>query len=336
MSIKQEPKLGVAKPMTVPESSQPGAAQAVSLKSQTVVVAALYRFAPLPDYAERQKELAKLACSQGVQGTLLLASEGINGTIAGSRQGIDRVLAHVRDFPGFADLEVKESAALENPFTRLKVRLKQEIVTMGQPGIDPLKTVGTYIQAEDWNDLIAREDVVVVDTRNDYEVEIGTFEGAVDPKTKTFREFPQWAKDNLKPGSNTKIAMFCTGGIRCEKATAFLKELGHDDVYHLKGGILKYLERIPAAESLWQGECFVFDRRVSVGHGLEPGPLQLCAICRRPVKTEKAGGGYASKPCPDCERDADQAKKDRAASRQKQIELAAARGEQHIGQRKPK
>ncbi|MEO1204866.1 MAG: rhodanese-related sulfurtransferase [Pseudomonadota bacterium] len=303
-----------------------------------IVVAALYRFAPLPDFAERKAELAKLACSLGVQGTLLLADEGVNGTIAGSRSGIDQVIAHLKAFPGFADLDVKESAANENPFTRLKVRLKREIVTMGQPGIDPLHSAGTYVPPEAWNDLISRDDVIVIDTRNDYEVEIGTFAGAINPKTKTFRAFPQWVKDNLddrlKSGSKTKIAMFCTGGIRCEKATALLKDMGHPEVYHLQGGILKYLERVSEPDSLWHGECFVFDRRVSVSHGLEPGPMQLCAICRKPVQTDSSGGGYASAPCLTCERDADEEKKANAAERQRQIELAANRGTHHIGPRK--
>ncbi|MEL7049762.1 MAG: rhodanese-like domain-containing protein, partial [Pseudomonadota bacterium] len=234
--------------------------------------------------------------------------------------------------------------------------LKQEIVTMGQPGIDPLRSVGTYVEPADWNDLISSDDVLVIDTRNDYEVEIGSFAGAVDPKTKTFREFPKWVQDNVKPEANTKIAMFCTGGIRCEKATALLKEMGHEQVYHLKGGILKYLETVPEAESLWQGECFVFDQRVSVGHGLRPGPLKLCSICRQPFSPDMGArekaldeadggqdvdallgeveGGYAEGFCPSCDATVDPERRKRAEARQKQIRLAAERGEQHIGQRR--
>lgn len=297
-----------------------------------VVVAALYHFAPLADFAARRQPLAALACGKGVRGTLLLAGEGVNGTIAGSRSAIDSVVAHIRGFPGFSGLEVKESFAREMPFNRLKVRLKKEIVTMGRADIDPLGSVGTYVEAEAWNDLIGRDDVIVIDTRNAYEIEIGTFAGAIDPGTATFRDFPGWVEDNLDPQANTKIAMFCTGGIRCEKATALLKQMGFTDVYHLKGGILRYLETVPAESSLWQGECFVFDQRVSVGHGLVPGPYQLCSICRKPFEAGAAGGGYADTPCPECEADADAERKARARERQKQIDLAEARGEAHIGQ----
>lgn len=305
----------------------------------TVVVAALYRFAPLPDFAERRHALAKLACTEGVRGTLLLAHEGVNGTIAGPRAGIDAVLSHLRAFPGFDVLDVKESYAHVMPFSRLKVRLKREIVTMGRDNIDPLKSVGTYVAPEDWNALIASEDVMLIDTRNTYEIDIGTFKGAVNPNTTTFRAFPDWAAENLKPQSNKKIAMFCTGGIRCEKATALLKEMGFPEVYHLQGGILKYLETVPENNSLWSGECFVFDQRVSVGHGLKPGPYHLCSICRKPFETnvpkdqvDDRGGGYANTPCPNCETTADPEQKARAAERQKQIDLAQARGDTHIKQ----
>lgn len=301
-------------------------------RAEAVVVAALYHFAPLPDFVARRQALAALACGNGVRGTLLLAHEGVNGTIAGSRAGIDAVVGHLRTFPGFADLEVKESFAASMPFNRLKVRLKKEIVTMGRANIDPLAAVGTYVAAEAWNDLIAREDVIVIDTRNAYEVEIGTFADAVDPGTSTFRDFPTWVENNLDPRANTKVAMFCTGGIRCEKATALLKEMGFPEVYHLKGGILKYLETVPEEESLWRGECFVFDQRVSVGHGLAPGPFQLCSICREPFLSGRGSGGYADAPCPTCEAEASAERKERASQRQKQIDLAEARGVSHIGE----
>ncbi len=300
---------------------------------EPIIVAALYRFAALPDFAERQAPLAKLCCGQGVRGTLLLAPEGINGTIAGTRAGLDKVIAHIRAFPGFAELDWKESPAREMPFKRMKVRLKREIVTMGVPGIDPTCVVGTYVEPADWNVLISAPDVLLIDTRNDYEVAIGTFAGAVDPKTTTFRQFPDWVRANVTGTNAPRIAMFCTGGIRCEKATALMKEMGFAEVYHLKGGILKYLETVPAEDSLWRGECFVFDERVSVGHGLAPGPYQLCSICREPFLSGAAGGGYASHPCPTCEATADREKKAAAAERQRQIELATERGQPHVGQR---
>ncbi|MDX2290225.1 MAG: rhodanese-related sulfurtransferase [Hyphomicrobiaceae bacterium] len=298
-----------------------------------IIVAALYRFAALPDFAARQGPLAQLCCRLGVRGTLLLAPEGVNGTIAGSRCALDAVIAHIQAFPGFAGLDWKESAAREMPFKRMKVRLKREIVGMGVPSIDPNRSVGTFVEPKDWNALIAAPDVLLIDTRNDYEVAIGTFAGAVDPKTTTFREFPQWARDTLTRTDAPRIAMFCTGGIRCEKATALLKDMGFPEVYHLKGGILKYLEDVPSDDSLWRGECFVFDERVSVGHGLVPGPYQLCSICREPFLSGAAGGGYASHPCPTCDATADQEAKAAAAERQRQIELAADRGETHVGQR---
>ena len=296
-----------------------------------VVVAALYRFTRLPGF-EAHRDPLQAACDRyGVMGTLLLASEGINGTIAGSREAIDSVLGQIRQLPGCAELDWKESFAATMPFKRMKVRLKREIVSMGVEGIDPARTVGTYVAPADWNELISQPGVVLVDTRNDYEVAIGTFDGALNPKTQSFREFPGWAKEALDKGEQPKVAMFCTGGIRCEKASAFLKEMGFEDVYHLKGGILKYLEDVPAEQSRWQGECFVFDERVSVGHGLEPGPYQLCSICRGPFLSGDAAGGYANCPCPDCEADAATEKKAAAAERHRQIALARKRGENHFG-----
>ena len=251
-----------------------------------LTVAALYHFARLPDPAVRQAPLLDLCRTEGLCGTLLLAPEGINGTIAGPRAGIDAVLAHIRAWPGFSALDWKESTAATPPFARMKVRLKAEIVTMGQPDVDPTAAVGSYVEARDWNALISAPDVAVIDTRNDYEVQIGTFQGAVDPGTTSFRDFPAWWEENAHRFHNKRIAMFCTGGIRCEKSTNFLMAQGVTDVFHLKGGILKYLEEVPQDDSLWQGECFVFDQRVSLGHGLQQGRHQLCHACRRPLSPE--------------------------------------------------
>lgn len=302
------------------------------MTDKPVIVAALYHFARLDTYRELQKPLAELCCKAGLKGTLLLASEGINGTVAGPRAGIDAMLAFLRARPELAGLEHKESFADTMPFYRLKVRLKKEIVTMGVPGTDPTRIVGTYVAPEDWNDLIADPDTIVVDTRNDYEVKIGTFENAVNPETATFREFPDWVRRNENALRGKKIAMFCTGGIRCEKATAFVKSLGHDDVFHLKGGILKYLEEVPKDQSTWQGECFVFDGRVSVGHGLREGPHRLCHACRRPIlPADMDRPDYEEGvSCHHCVHETSDADKARFRERQKQIALAEARGERHI------
>ncbi|MEG8031437.1 rhodanese-related sulfurtransferase [Sphingomonas aurantiaca] len=305
-------------------------------------VVALYRFTPFADIAAIQPPLALACCSNGVKGTLLLAPEGINGTIAGSEAGIDAVLAHIRALPGCPDLDVKESRAETMPFHRMKVRLKREIVTMGEPSIDPLGGVGHYVEPSDWNALIAEPGTILIDTRNDYEVSVGTFAGAVDPHTRSFRDFPAWFRANraelVGDGPPPKIAMFCTGGIRCEKSTAFLKAEGLEEVYHLKGGILKYLETVPKTESLWEGECFVFDQRVAVGHGLVPGSHVLCHACRMPVRiADRASPLYVEGiSCPACHdaRNADQ----RAgyAERERQMRLAEARGETHVGAVLPK
>lgn len=299
----------------------------------TLIVAALYKFAPLPNFAELKPGIEEVCKSHGVMGTVLLAPEGVNGTIAGSRDGINAALAHLRTLPGCADLEHKESTADTMPFLRMKVRLKKEIVTMGVEGIDPTSTVGTYVEPENWNALIADPDVVLIDTRNDYEVGIGTFEGAVNPETETFREFPEWFARFKDTNTKSKIAMFCTGGIRCEKSTAFLKSQGLDDVYHLKGGILKYLETVPKDESKWQGECFVFDARVSVGHGLELGSYDQCFACRRPItEADKQTDDYVKGiSCPACVAEYSEQDRTRFAERQKQIGLARARGKAHIG-----
>ncbi|WP_172327691.1 rhodanese-related sulfurtransferase [Mangrovicoccus sp. HB161399] len=298
-------------------------------------VAALYHFTSFPDPAAIQGPLAKLCCENGVKGTLLLAQEGINGTIAGSREGIDRVLAHIRALPGCADLVWKESTASEAPFPRMKVRLKREIVTMGQPQVDPRAAVGHYVEPADWNALISAPDVAVIDTRNDYEVAIGTFEGAVDPETESFRDFPAWWEANRDRFHNKRIAMFCTGGIRCEKSTNYLMGLGEQEVYHLKGGILKYLEDVPEEQSLWRGDCFVFDGRVSVGHGLKEGPHVLCHACRRPILPEDRERPEYEQgvSCHHCHAETTDEDKARFRERQKQIGLAKARGEDHLGPR---
>ncbi len=296
-------------------------------------VAALYHFTRFDDPAALRGPLLDLCKSKGIMGTLLLAKEGVNGTIAGDRAGIDAVLAHLRGLPGCAALEWKESTASVAPFHRMKVRLKKEIVTMGQPDVDPIAQVGNYVDAADWNDLITAPDVAVIDTRNDYEVAIGTFEGAVDPETQSFGEFPAWWEKNKHRFHNKRIAMFCTGGIRCEKSTNYLMGQGVEDVYHLKGGILKYLEEVPQEDSKWDGDCFVFDARVSVGHGLKEGPHILCYACRRPLVPEDRNNpafeqGVSCHQCIDETTDAD---KSRFRERQKQMQLAKERGTHHIG-----
>lgn len=298
-----------------------------------IIVAALYKFADLPDYRERQPALFAFCVAQGLYGTLLLAEEGINGTVAGSREGIDALIRFLRADPNLADLEHKESYADEMPFTRIKVKLKKEIVTLGVAGINPNKQVGTYVAPEDWNALIADPDVLLIDTRNGYECDIGTFRGAVDPKTTNFREFPDYVSNNLNPGKHKKVAMFCTGGIRCEKASSLMVQRGFEQVYHLQGGILKYLEKIPPAESLWEGECFVFDQRISVGHGLKVGEYEQCHGCRHPVSPEDKATIQFVKgvSCPHCFNNQSAEKRQRFIERQKQAELATQRGDVHIG-----
>lgn len=303
------------------------------LKMSDYLVAALYKFVRLEDYTTLQEPLLAECKKHDVMGTILLAREGINGTIAGPAAGVSKVLSFIRNDPRIHDLEHKESwAKEENPFNRMKVRLKKEIVTMGVPEVDPNQVVGTYVEPEDWNELISDPDVVLIDTRNDYEVSIGTFKGAIDPKTVNFREFPQWVRDHQGLHNKPKIAMFCTGGIRCEKASSFMKQEGFEDVYHLKGGILKYLETVPEAESNWEGECFVFDNRVSVGHGLKQGPYDLCHACRHPISQEDMASVYYRQgvSCPHCYDKMSPDKRERFAQRQKQVELANARGHRHI------
>ncbi len=295
-------------------------------------IAALYHFARLSDPVAVQGPLLALCRAQKVKGSLLLAGEGINGTIAGSRAGIDAVLAHIRDLPGCADLDWKESVSDAPPFGRLKVRLKREIVTMGQPDINPLARVGRYVDAADWNALIAAPDVAVIDTRNDYEVAIGTFSGAVDPDTHAFGEFPAWWQSNKHRFEGKRIAMFCTGGIRCEKSTNYLLGQGVEDVFHLKGGILKYLEEVPADQSLWHGQCFVFDKRVSVGHGLLPGDYTMCHACRRPLSAADRSDPLFEDgvSCHHCMSEHSDADRIRFRERQHQLALAALRGQKHF------
>lgn len=301
--------------------------------SQQYVVCALYKFVSLPNYKELRQPLLNTMEQNNVRGTLLLAEEGINGTVAAKREGIDALLSWLDKQPGLDNIVSKESFDDECPFYRTKVKLKKEIVTMGVQGIDPKKVVGTYVKPQDWNALISDPDVVLVDTRNDYEIEIGTFENAVDPKTKTFREFPEWAAKNLDPSKNKKVAMFCTGGIRCEKSTAYMKEQGFEEVYHLEGGILKYLEEVPKEETMWKGECFVFDNRVAVDHDLNKGSYDQCHACRMPItEEEKQLDSYQEGlSCHHCIDTVSDEQRERFAERQKQIELAKARGEGHIG-----
>ena len=298
-----------------------------------IIVAALYKFANLPDFQQIQPGLHEFCVTQGLYGTLLLAEEGINGTVAGTRAGIDALIEFLRSDRRLADLEHKESCADEMPFTRMKVKLKKEIVTLGVPGINPNNKVGTYVAPEDWNALLADPEVVVIDTRNGYECDIGTFRGAIDPRTITFREFPAYVSQNFNPAKHKKVAMFCTGGIRCEKASSFMLEQGFEQVYHLQGGILKYLEKVPPSESLWEGECFVFDQRISVGHGLKVGDYDQCHGCRHPVSAEDRASiqFIVGVTCPHCFGKQTEEARARFAERQKQTELARTRGKAHIG-----
>lgn len=299
-----------------------------------VVVAALYRFAKFPDFESFREPLQALMREQGVRGTLLLAAEGINGTIAGPREGIDAVLAWLREDERFTELEAKESYVDENPFYRCKVKLKKEIVTMGIEDIDPNHIVGTYVEPAEWNELINDPEVLLLDTRNKYEVEIGTFNSAINPETDSFREFPAYVEKHLDPSKHKKVAMFCTGGIRCEKSTAYLKQQGFEDVYHLKGGILKYLEEVPEEETEWQGECFVFDNRVTVNHKLEQGDYDQCHACRMPITEQDKESEHYQKgvSCHHCYDKHTRDQLRRYAEREWQMQLATKRGESHIGQ----
>jgi UPF0176 protein len=301
--------------------------------SKEFVVCAMYKFVRLEGFEKIQAPLLNSMKCNNVHGTLLLANEGINGTIAGSRAGVDAVLAFLESDERLANIVTKESFNETQPFNRSKVKLKKEIVTMGVEGIDPLQVVGTYVKPKDWNALIADPEVFVVDTRNDYEFEIGSFKHAINPVTETFREFPQYVKENMDPAKHKKVAMFCTGGIRCEKSTAYMKEQGFEEVYHLEGGILKYLEDVPKEETLWEGECFVFDDRVAVDHDLQKGSYDQCNACRYPItedemKSEQFIQGVC---CPRCFDKTTPEQKERFQQRELQVQLAKARGQQHIG-----
>lgn len=298
-----------------------------------VVVCAMYKFVSLPDFERIQKPLLSVMEKSGIKGTLLLAKEGINGTVAGSQSAIDALLAWLATQPGLDNIVHKLSFDDDMPFYRTKVKLKKEIVTMGVEGIDPNEVVGTYVKPKDWNALISDPGVLLVDTRNDYEVKIGTFENALDPQTATFREFPEYVKQNLDPTKHKKVAMFCTGGIRCEKSTAYLKEQGFEDVYHLEGGILKYLEEVKQEESMWQGECFVFDNRVAVNHDLEKGQYDQCNACRMPItEAEKASSQFEQGvSCPHCIDKVTDKQRERFLERERQVQLSKQRGEAHIG-----
>lgn len=296
-----------------------------------IVVAALYKFVTLEDYVELREPLLKAMVDNGIKGTLLIAEEGINGTVSGSREGIDGLMAWLKTDPRMVDIDHKESYCDDQPFYRTKVKLKKEIVTLGVEGVDPNKKVGTYVDPENWNALISDPEVLLIDTRNDYEVSIGTFEGASDPKTTSFREFPDYIKANFDPAKHKKVAMFCTGGIRCEKASSYMLSQGFDEVYHLKGGILKYLEEVPQEETKWQGDCFVFDNRVTVRHDLTAGEYDQCHACRTPIsiadrESEHYQPGIS---CPHCWDTLSEKTRRSAIDRQKQIDLAKERNQPH-------
>ncbi|PKO46181.1 MAG: hypothetical protein CVU29_06495 [Betaproteobacteria bacterium HGW-Betaproteobacteria-22] len=303
------------------------------------LTAALYKFVSLPNYKALQAPVLEACKAHHIKGTLLLAEEGINGTIAGLPDDVHHLLNFLRTDPLFenklSDLEHKESFADEHPFYRMKVKLKKEIVTLGVPGVSPTKKVGTYVKPEDWNALISDPEVVLIDTRNDYEVGIGTFKGAIDPKTATFREFPEYVANHFDKTKHKKVAMFCTGGIRCEKASSYMIDQGFEEVYHLQGGILKYLETVPEAESMWEGECFVFDQRVAVKHNLEIGDFDQCYACRHPLSPADMQSEHfmAGISCPHCFDKISDEKRARLIERQKQVDLAKKRGEVHIGEK---
>jgi len=298
-----------------------------------ITVCALYKFVTLENYQDMRNIVHGKLSELDIRGTLLLANEGINGTISGSNDNISKFIEWMKLDERLANLDYKLSYHDKQPFNRTKVKLKKEIVTMGVEGVDPNKVVGTYVEPQDWNDIISDPETVLIDTRNEYEFGIGSFEKAINPHTETFREFPDYVKDNLDPSKNKKVAMFCTGGIRCEKASAYMKEQGFEEVYHLKGGILKYIEEVEQDNSLWNGECFVFDDRVAVNHQLEKGQYDQCHACRYPItEQEKQSEHYiAGVSCPRCYDIISDEQKERFKEREKQVQLAKLRGEQHIG-----
>ena len=306
---------------------------AMTEPANNLVVCTFYKFTPLDQYTSLQQPILDQLSGNRITGTLLLAREGINGTIAGERQAVDEFLSWLAGQAGFSDIEYKQSETDRMPFKRTRVKLKKEIVTMGVEDIDPAIMAGTYIAPEDWNALLEDPQMLVVDTRNEYEIEVGHFANAVNPHTTNFREFPQYALENLDPEKHKKIAMYCTGGIRCEKATAFLKQNGFESVYHLKGGILNYLKTVPAPESRWQGECFVFDERVTVDHDLNRGSYDQCHGCRMPITEQDKASEYYQPgvSCPKCHGQRSQQDKARFAEREKQVQLAEERGRKHLG-----
>jgi UPF0176 protein len=299
------------------------------------LTAAFYKFVDLPDFRDLRAPVLAACEAHGIKGTILLAHEGVNGTIAGELKNVRAVLTIMRQDPRLADLQHKEAFAPKIPFYRMKVLLKREIVTMGVPEIRPSEMAGTYVKPAEWNKLIEDPNVILIDTRNDYEVAIGTFEGAIDPKLKSFSELPAWLREQAALREKPKVAMFCTGGIRCEKSTAFLRGEGFDEVYHLEGGILKYLETVPEEQSRWKGECFVFDERVSVGHGLVPGPYELCRSCRHPLGPEEKHSEHyvVGVSCSRCYDKKTEKQKKAFAERQRQVLLADRRNQAHIGAR---
>jgi len=301
-----------------------------------IVIVAFYHFVALDDYRELKSPLLQLCQSQGIKGSILLAPEGVNGTASGCRNGIDSLIDWFNRDSRFDGINLKESYDNDQPFYRMKVKLKKEIVTLGVPGVSPVKQVGTYVRPEQWNDVISDPDVLVIDTRNDYEVTVGKFSNAVDPHTETFRQFPDYVRKNIDAKKYKKVAMYCTGGIRCEKASAYMLSQGFDEVYHLQGGILKYLETIPQEQSLWQGECFVFDNRVTVNHALVAGSYDQCYGCRHPVSAQDMQSPLYVKgvSCPHCHNVLSDEQKSRFQERQRQIEFSKARGETHIGDKK--
>jgi UPF0176 protein len=305
----------------------------IGVNTPAVVVCALYKFVRLENFTQLRQPLLESMEAHGIKGTLLLAFEGINGTVAGSREGVNNLLNWLGKQPGLDNIVHKESFDENMPFYRTKVKLKKEIVTMGVEGIDPNEVVGSYVKPKDWNALISDPDVLLVDTRNDYEIQIGTFKNAVNPMTETFREFPQYVEEHLDAKKHKKVAMFCTGGIRCEKSTAYLKEQGFEEVYHLEGGILKYLEEVPEQETLWEGDCFVFDNRVAVDHSLEAGNYDQCHACRMPITEAEKDNEHFVKgvSCLNCHDKHTPEQLERFKEREKQIELAKVRGEEHIG-----
>ena len=298
-----------------------------------ILIVALYKFVELKDLSAIRKRLLEKCKSLEIKGTFILASEGINGTVAGKKENIESIIDYLKSDKNFTDIECKYSYDNKIPFYRMKVKIKDELIPIGQDGVDPRKMVGTYVNPSSWNELVEDPETLLIDVRNEYEVEVGTFRGAINPKTENFREFPDFVRKNLDPKIHKKVAMFCTGGIRCEKASAFMLREGFSDVYHLKGGILKYLEEVPNAQSTWEGECFVFDNRTSVDHDLENGVYDLCHNCRYPVSPEDMKSDYYEKgvSCPKCHNRITESRRRSLEERNKQIRLARSRNQQHLG-----